>query len=97
MYKQIKEERQAKKQGDYEIEVINDVKDILDKFQRVYGNVGKGLKPYRISKNWKESKLIKKTPEEDKKEKMQVFINNYEREGIVNEEKDMGLLLDNNN
>ena len=31
-YKEIKEERQAKKWGDYEIEVLNGVKDILNNF-----------------------------------------------------------------
>lgn len=55
------------------------------------------MKPLRISKSGKESKLIKKIPNEDKKEKMQVINNNYERKGIENEEEDMGLILDNNN
>ena len=74
--KQIKEERQAKKLGGYEIKVTKCVKGILEKFERLDGNVGKGLKPLRISKNGKESKLIKKMPEKDKKEKIQDYNNN---------------------
>ena len=73
-YKEIKEERVTKKLGDYEIDVINGVKGILENFQRVDKKSTKIVKPL-ISKNGK-SHLSK--IKEDKKEKMKNYPKKYE-------------------
>lgn len=52
-YKEIKEERVAKKWGDYEINVIEGVKGILENFQSVDENSTKIAKPLRFPKNGK--------------------------------------------
>lgn len=70
-YKQIKEERQAKKWGDFEINVINGVKGILDNYKSVDEQNGKISKPLRFSKNHKEVGFVSKIEENNKKEKMQ--------------------------
>ena len=77
-YKEIKEERQAKKWGDYEIEVLNGVKNILNNFQSVDEKNAKISKPLRISKNRKIIGFAKKIPEEQKKEKVQNVPNKFE-------------------
>ena len=52
-YKEMKEERVAKKWGDYEINVIEGVKGILENFQSVDENSTKIAKPLRFPKNGK--------------------------------------------
>lgn len=70
-YKQIKEERQAKKWGDFEINVINGVKGILENYKSVDEQNGKISKPLRFSKNHKEVGFVSKIEEKNKKEKIQ--------------------------
>ena len=52
-YKEIKEERVSKKWGDYEINVFEGVKGILENLQGVDENNAKIAKPLRFSKNGK--------------------------------------------
>ena len=59
-YKQIKEERMAKKWADYEIDVMNGVKGILSQFQSVDEKNNKINKPLRISKQWKSNRFCQK-------------------------------------
>lgn len=90
-YKQIKEERQSKKWGSYQIEVAQGVKDVLDKYQSIDSNTSKGLKPLRFSKNGKELKLIKKINAENLKEKIQEFPEDDEQEKDENEENEIDM------
>ena len=69
LFKEIKEERVAKKLGDYEIDVINGVKGILENFQSVDEKSTKFVKPLRISKNGKRNRHLSKIKEETKKKK----------------------------
>ena len=68
-YKEIKEERVTKKLGDYEIDVINGVKGILENFQRVDKKSTRIVKPL-ISKNGKSH--LSKIKEETKKRKWKI-------------------------
>ena len=77
-YKEIKEERVAKKWGDYEINVIEGVKGILENFQSVDENNTKIAKPLRFSKNWKINGYFTKINKEDKKEKMKNYPEKFE-------------------
>ena len=70
-YKEIKEERVAKKWGDFEINVLNGVKGILDNFQSVDSNNPKVSKPLRISKNGKGIEFLSRISQENKKKKFQ--------------------------
>ena len=83
-YKEIKEERQAKKWGDYQINVINGVKGILNNFQSVDEKNGKITKPLRISKNGKEVGLVTKIEENAKKEKLQNVPKKFEPLSSIN-------------
>ena len=77
-YKEIKEERLAKKWGDFEIKVINGVKGILDNFESVDEKNSKISKPLRISKNRNPIEFMNKINEENKKEKLQNLPKKYE-------------------
>lgn len=77
-YKEIKEERLAKKWGEFEVSVMNGVKGILDNFQSVDSNNPKASKPLRLSKNGKEMGFLSKIPQEDKKEKFQELPKKYD-------------------
>ena len=77
-YKAIKEERVAKKLGDYEINVIEGVKGILENFQNVDENSTKISKPLRFSKNVKINGYFVKIKKEDKKEKMKNYPTKFE-------------------
>ena len=70
-YKEIKEERQSKRSWcNYEIEVISDVKGILNSYQSVDVNNSKIAKLLRLSINRKKIGSVKKVPENNKKEKI---------------------------
>ena len=90
-YKEIKEERQAKKWGDYEIEVLNGVKDILNNFQSVDEKNAKISKPLRVSKNGKTIGFAKKMSEEQKKEKVQNVPNKFEPLSLSNQQNEIEL------
>lgn len=85
-YKEIKEERVAKKWGEYEISVIQGVKGILENFQSVDENSTKIAKPLRISKNGKQNEYFSKIKKEDKKEKMGNYPKKFESLRSKNEE-----------
>ena len=70
-YKEIKEERLAKKWGEYEINVISGVKGILENYKSIDENNTKISKPLGISKKGKEIGCVSKILEENKKEKIQ--------------------------
>ena len=70
-YKEIKEERMAKKWGNFEINVLNGVNGILDNFQSVDSNNPKISKSLRSSKNGKEIGFLSKISQDNKKEKFQ--------------------------
>lgn len=88
-YKAIKEERQAKKWGDYEIEVLDGVKEILNNFQSVDEKNTKVSKPLRISKNGKVIGLAKKISEEEKKEKMQIVPKRFDPLNMDNQQNEI--------
>lgn len=93
-YKEIKEERQAKKWANYEIEVISGVKGTLENFQSVDEKNTKSNKPLRLSKNGKKIGFVSKVPNENKKEKVQEVPQKYDalKDNIQNSE----IILDNN-
>ena len=66
-YKEIKEERMAKKWGNFEINVLNGVKGILDNFQSVDSNNPKVSKPLRSSKNGKGIGFLSKISQKKRK------------------------------
>jgi len=90
-YKEIKEERLAKKWGDYEINVINGVKGILDNYKSINENNTKVAKPLRISKNGKLIGCVSKIEEENKKEKMQNAPQKFEPLSSINENNNLEL------
>ena len=90
-YKEIKEERQAKKWGDYEIEVLNGVKDILNNYQSVDEKNSKIPKPIRVSKNGKTIGFAKKKSEEQNKEKVQNVPNKFEPLSLSNQQNEIEL------
>lgn len=96
-YKKIKEERASKKWYEYEIEVAKGVKDMLNQFQSIDGNSTKGLKPLRLSKNGKGSKLIQKISNDKKNEQFQNLPDNFNFDDEINNDEAMGLIIDNNN
>jgi hypothetical protein len=67
-YKDIKEERQAKKWANYEIEVIGGVKGILENFKIVDEKNSKSKKPLRLSKNGKKIIYDKNCGQRQKRE-----------------------------
>lgn len=71
-YKEIKEES-CEKMGNYEINVIEGVKGILENFQSIDENSTKIAKPLRLSKNGKINGYFAKINQEDKKEKMKNY------------------------
>jgi hypothetical protein len=90
-YKEIKEERMAKKWADYEIDVMNGVKGILSQFQSVDEKNNKINKPLRISKNGKVIDFVKKISEENKKEKVQIVPKKYDPIGMANQDNNIDL------
>ena len=75
-YKEIKEERIAKKWGEYEINVIQGVKGILENFESVDENSTKIAKPLRISKNGKKNEYFSKINQEDKRKRLEIIRRN---------------------
>ncbi len=90
-YKEIKEERTTKKWGDFEMNVLNGVKGILDNFQSVDSKNTKVSKPLRISKNGKEIGFVSKIPEDSKKEKFQNLPKNIEPLSMANPNEEIDL------
>ena len=93
-YKEIKEERLGKKWSNYEIEVINGVKDILENFESIDEKNPKSNKPLRVSKKGKKISFLSKVPAENKKEKTQEIQQKFEALSNNNEEND--IILENN-
>ena len=85
-YKEIKEERIAKKWGEYEINVIQGVKGILENFQSVDEN--------KISKNGKKNEYFSKIKQEDKKEKMGNYPKKFE--SLRSKNQDLNIDVDEN-
>lgn len=90
-YKEIKEERTAKKWGDFEMDALNGVKGILANFQSVDSKNTKVSKPLRISKNGKEIGFVSKIPEDSKKEKFQNLPKNIEPLSMANQNEEIDL------
>lgn len=65
--KEIKEEQAAKKRVNFEINVLNRGKEILDNFQSVNSNNPKVSKTFRLSKNGKGIGFLRKISDVNKK------------------------------
>ena len=81
----------AKKWGDFEINVLNGVKGILDNFQSVDSNNPKVLKPLRASKNGKGIGFLSKISQENKKEKFQKLPQEFKPLGMEAQDNQIDL------